>query len=115
MKMKFVLSCFFILLSLLSYSQDLIETKDNFKIFCEITKEDSATIYYKQVKEGVVSNFSIKKAEVLKYYSSKAMVQSQIKKADSIAGAKPKYKDDFISFDPKTKFTYHDKRYGNRA
>ncbi|HTA62252.1 MAG TPA: hypothetical protein VK835_07345 [Bacteroidia bacterium] len=92
---KFVLSCFFILTNLYSYSQDLIITRDSLKIFCEITKEDSATIYYKQVKGDAVFNFNIKKSVVLKYYNSSAIVQNQVRQADSLALTR---KNDSIQF-----------------
>jgi len=112
---KFALSCFFILVSLLSYSQDLIIKRDSSKIFCEIIKEDSASIYYKQVKGDAVFKLSINKSEVLKYYNSKAMVQSQIRKADSIAKANPEpaFKNDSIFYSGKKTFIYHDKKYGS--
>jgi hypothetical protein len=114
---KFVLSCFFILDSQLSFSQDLIIKLDSSKIFCEITQEDSATIYYKALKGDALFKLSINKSEVLKYYNSKAIVQSQIRKADSIAKANPKpaFKSDSIFFKERVKFTYHNQRYGNHS
>jgi hypothetical protein len=113
--MKFVLSGLFVLISFLSYSQDLIVKRDSSNIFCEIIKEDSSSIYYKQVKGDAVLNLSINKSNVLKCYNSKAMLQNQIRMADSIAKAKsmPVFKTDSLFYDEKKKFTYHNMHFGN--
>lgn len=113
LSIKFVLSCFFMLVSVLSYSQDLIIKRDSTKIFCEVLKEDSTTIYFKGKKDDKVVEQSISKSEVLQYYNSKAIVQKQKQVADSMAKIQPTFKTDSIYYDGKKTFTYHNKKYSS--
>jgi hypothetical protein len=83
--MKVLLSCLFVLASLLSYSQDLIVKRDSSVLFCKIIKEDSAAIYYRQTQGEQMMELSIKKTDVLSYYSRKANAIAELRRADSIA------------------------------
>ncbi len=82
---KLVFSLLFVLVSLLSYSQDMILKRDSSVIFCHIIKEDSATIYYRQKQGEQTMELNVKKADVLGYYSKKAQMLADLKRADSLA------------------------------
>jgi hypothetical protein len=84
-----------LLISLLSYSQDMIVKRDSTKIFCKITKEDSTHIYYSQYKNNKVSMGTISKTEVQNFYISK-----------SIAGAISPKKKDTNNIEKKIRFLF---------
>ncbi len=88
--MKVLLSCLFVLASLLSYSQDLIVKRDSSVLFCKIIKEDSAAIYYRQTQGEQMMELSIKKTDVLSYYSRKANAINELRRADSLARVQQK-------------------------
>jgi len=83
-RFQYILPLLFI--SLLSFSQDLIIKKDSTRILCNITGEDSLTIYYSQRKNNSLLNSKISKELVLKYYSSssKSIIKKRVNKKDSI-------------------------------
>ena len=82
---KLLFTFLFVLGFLLSYSQDLIMKRDSSVIFCKIVQEDNTTLYYRQKKGEQMFELNIKKADVLSYFSGKANVLAEIKRADSIA------------------------------
>ncbi|HTA62253.1 MAG TPA: hypothetical protein VK835_07350 [Bacteroidia bacterium] len=111
--MKFIISYLFIFIAFTSFSQDLIIRLDSSKIFCNILKEDSSTIYFKAKKGDDVVEQSIKKLEVLSYSNSKAIVQKQIKQSDSLSLVKKKsaLENDSLVFISRAKFRYKGKIY----
>jgi hypothetical protein len=83
---RFKYAFLFLFVSLLSFSQDLIIKKDSTRILCNITGEDSLTLYYSQRKNNTLFNSKISKELVLKYYSSssKLIIKKRVSKKDSV-------------------------------
>jgi len=78
---------FFLFLSNLLFSQDLIIKKDSTKIRCRITSIDSLVINYSIIKEKSTTKTFILREDVLNYYLSRTLTTKQEKeltKKDSL-------------------------------
>jgi len=98
---KKLFSFLFVLVSVLSYSQDVIIKQDSTKIFCRIIKQDSLSIYYALDKDKSSIELSINKTYVLKCYTNTSGLIFESNSIDPISIAKPKkessqVKNDFI-------------------
>jgi len=63
--------------------------RDSSSIFCNIIKEDSTTLYYRQTIGEQTFELNIKKTAVLNYYSRRANAIAELRRADSLAQARP--------------------------
>jgi len=68
----------------------MILKRDSSVIFCNIVKEDSTTIYYRQKQGEQTMELNVRKADVLGYYSKKAQALAELRRADSLAKIQPK-------------------------
>ncbi len=73
---RFLLQLVSFLIVSYSWSQDLIIRKDGSKLYCEIVKEDSLSIFYLKHTETTV--LTIQKSEVANYYFSKTTVSKGV-------------------------------------
>jgi hypothetical protein len=71
------------LISLFSFSQDLIIKRDSTKIFCKITKEDSLTIFYKSLRDKQANEQSILKTNIISYFNSTTIAKQAKNKIDT--------------------------------
>ncbi|MDD2798447.1 MAG: hypothetical protein PHV20_07640 [Bacteroidales bacterium] len=61
---KTIILSIFLFTSLLSFSQDLIVTKNDKLIYCKITKEDSITVHFRMSSDDLYLDSQIKQSEV---------------------------------------------------